>query len=136
MVPFHKLSQWLTYSLLEPFEELGIVFEDMHLLTGLAEYRNAGLFIDFGVLVPKEKQTYEMEFAVGSELIVEMRALTLCLLDEVAAIIRKRLSLSVKELPLARVLQGGTWTAGRAIAAEKRPDASPPVRIRSSGTVF
>jgi hypothetical protein len=40
MVPFHKLSQWLTYSLLEPIEQLNIKFEHMELMTGLAEYRN------------------------------------------------------------------------------------------------
>jgi len=137
MVPFHKLSQWLTYSLLEPLEELGLEFQDMHLLTGLAEYRNAGLFIDFDVITPKNPETLHMENGVGSELIVEMRALTLCLLDEIAGVMRKKLALSESELPLARVLQGGTWSAGRAIAAIKRPDgASPPVKIRSTGTVF
>lgn len=40
-VPFHKLSQWLTYSLLEAIERgLGAVFEGRELLTGLPEYRN------------------------------------------------------------------------------------------------
>lgn len=41
LVPFHKLSQWLMFSLLEPFEQAGIEFTDMELLTGLAEYRHA-----------------------------------------------------------------------------------------------
>ena len=27
MVPFHKLSQWLSLSLLEPIEELGVQFQ-------------------------------------------------------------------------------------------------------------
>ena len=53
MVPFHKLCQWLTYSLIEPFEAFGIEFVDNYLLTGLAEYRNGGLFVDSGVLVPR-----------------------------------------------------------------------------------
>jgi hypothetical protein len=42
MVPFHKLSQWLTYSLLEPIEGMGVKFDGMELMTGLAEYRNGG----------------------------------------------------------------------------------------------
>jgi hypothetical protein len=53
MVPFHKLTQWLTYSLIEPFSEFGIKFVDNYLLTGLAEYRNGGLFVDSGVLVSR-----------------------------------------------------------------------------------
>jgi len=135
MVPFHKLSQWLTYSLLEPFEELGFEITDTHLLTGLAEYRNGGLFIDFDVLRPRTETV--LEYDVGSELMVELRALTVSLLDLVGAELRKKLGKTEDELPLAKVLQGGTWAAGRAIAAIKRPDTkAAPIRVRSNGTVF
>jgi len=37
---------------------------------------------------------------------------------------------------LARVLEGGTWAAGRRIARERRPDGAPPLAIESDGTVF
>jgi hypothetical protein len=50
--------------------------------------------------------------------------------------VRGRLALSAAELPLAKVLQGGTWSAGRRIAREKRPDGTPPIAIDSDGTVF
>jgi len=137
MVPFHKLSQWLTYSLLEPFEEYGIQFTELNLLTGLAEYRNGGLFIDFGVLRPRSENADKMEYDVGAELMVELRALTVSLLDLVAVEMRKKLKKTEAELPLAKVLQGGTWAAGRAIAAKKRPDTkAAPIRVRSNGTVF
>ena len=49
-MPFHKLSQWLTYSLLEPFEWAGVRVDDLDALTGLPEYRNGGLLLDTGVL--------------------------------------------------------------------------------------
>ena len=136
MVPFHKLSQWLTYSLLEPIEQLDIIFDDMHLMTGLAEYRNGGLFIDFDVIIPKVDEYRRIEHNVGSEIIVEWRALTVCLLDELASRIRKKLNLTEQQFPLAKVLQLGTWTAGREIAREKRVDGLPPITIRSDGTVF
>eukprot|EP00456_Euglypha_rotunda_P036759 TRINITY_DN2822_c0_g1_i19.p1 TRINITY_DN2822_c0_g1~~TRINITY_DN2822_c0_g1_i19.p1 ORF type:complete len:660 (+),score=102.21 TRINITY_DN2822_c0_g1_i19:449-2428(+) len=137
LIPFHKLSQWLAYSLLEPIEELGIQFDDLHLLTGLAEYRNGGLFVDFGVLKPRDPNSLKIEFDVGSELMVEWRALTVSLLDVLAEEIRKKLKKTKDELPLPKILQGGTWAAGRAIAAEKRPESrSPPIRVRSNGTVF
>jgi len=46
-VALHKLSQWLTYSLIEPFENAGnFRSADVHELTGLAEYRNGGLLVD------------------------------------------------------------------------------------------
>jgi len=115
MVPFHKLSQWLTYSLLEPFEEYGIQFTDLNLLTGLPEYRNGGLFIDLGVLRTRAENAESMEYDVGAELMVELRALTVCLLDVVAEAMRKKLGKTEAELPLAKVLQGDMecWTCHR-----------------------
>lgn len=136
MIPFHKLSQWLTYSLLEPIERLGIKFTDMHLMTGLAEYRNGGLFVDGGVITPTRPEISSIEHDVGSEVIVEWRALTVILLDRIADGVRSKLHLTPENFPLAKVLQGGTWAAGRIIAQEKRHDRTAPIKVRSDGTVF
>ncbi len=136
IVPFHKLSQWLTYSLCEPLEWSGLRVTGLGELTGLAEYRNGGLFVDGGVLVPVRPEALGKAHAVGSDLVIEWRALTVALLDRVADAVRVRLGLSEEALPLARVLEGGTWSAGRAIAAEKRAGGAPPLRIVSDGTVF
>lgn len=40
LVPFHKLTQWLCYSLLQVFQNANIIVEGDHLLTALPEYRN------------------------------------------------------------------------------------------------
>ncbi len=50
LVPFHKLSQWLAYSLIEVFEEAEVAVAGISDLTGLPEYRNGGLLLDTGVL--------------------------------------------------------------------------------------
>ncbi len=54
LIPFHKLSQWLTYSLVEPLQDAGVTVTDFDGLTGLAEYRNGGLFVDAGVIVLRD----------------------------------------------------------------------------------
>jgi len=136
LVPFHKLSQWLTYSLIEPLQWAGISVVDIDDLTGLPEYRNGGLFLDCGVLSLKDAADADRAHEVGSALVVEWRALTVALLDEIGLAIRKRLRRSAQELPLAKVLEGGTWAAGRRIAREKRVDGGPPLTIASDGTVF
>jgi len=138
LIPFHKLSQWLAYSLLEPIEKLGIQVQDMHLMTGLTEYRNGGLFVDMGVLKLRDEESCEnRQFDEGSELIVEWRALTLCLLDMVGEQVCNVLGKTQAEFPLACVLQGGTWAAGRIVAAEKRPDTKePPIKLLSNGLTF
>ena len=136
-VPFHKLSQWLQYSIMEPMSNiLGVNFRNSDLMTGLAEYRNGGLFVDFGVLKPKNTKG-EKCFLPNHQLIVEWRALTVCLLDRIAESIRKTLDMSGKSLTLPMVLEAGTWKAGREISAKLRPDSSsPPFNILSDGTLF
>ncbi len=136
LVPFHKLSQWLTYSLVEPLEQAGVRVSSLDSLTGLAEYRNGGLFVDAGVLVPRSASVLSETHAASSIEVVEWRALTVALLDRTAAEMRVQLGLSKEALPLAKVLEGGTWAAGRLLAAERRPDGSPPLRVESDGTVF
>jgi hypothetical protein len=136
LMPLHKLSQWLTYSLLEPLQAAGLAVTDVDGLTGLAEYRNGGLLIDTGVLVLRNPAEAARAHKVDSTLVVEWRALTVALLDRLADIVRQRLRMDAETLPLAKVLQGGTWTAGRQIARARRPDGAPPLTIISDGTVF
>ncbi len=134
-MPFHKLSQWLTYSLLEPFEWAGVTVTGLSALTGLPEYRNGGLILDAGVIVPKDSALLARTWQVGDEFVVEWRALTIALLDELAPRVRKILGKTEAEMPLACVLEGGTWAAGRVLAQQLR-GGSPPLRIASDGTVF
>lgn len=136
LVPLHKLSQWLAYSLIEPLQAAGITVVDIDGLTGLAEYRNGGLFIDIGVLTFRDASDSARGHDVGSTLVVEWRALTVALLDKLAEGLRRRLGMDTEALPLAKVLEGGTWAAGRIIARKLRADGSPPVNVISDGTVF
>ena len=135
IVPFHKLSQWLTYSLVEPFEQAGLTVTDLDGLTGLPEYRNGGLLIDMGVIVPRAPLDPAAPHEGASELIVEWRALTVALLDRLREPVRRRLGLA--SLAMSQLLQGGTWLAGRTIAARLRaPDGPPPIAVKADGTVF
>ncbi len=136
LVPFHKLSQWLTYSLVEPLEASGLPVAEVDGLTGLAEYRNGGLFIDCGIIEPRDPSIVQRAVASRSEPVVEWRALTVALLDRLASRVRERLCKTAEEFPLACVLEGGSWAAGREIARERRPDGAPPLTIVSDGTLF
>ncbi|MEO1590840.1 MAG: URC4/urg3 family protein [Cyanobacteria bacterium J06632_22] len=136
LVPFHKLSQWLTYSLVEPLVSAGVSVVNLDALTGLAEYRNGGLLVDLGFLVPKHPDVIQQPHRPGSTVVVEWRALTVVGLDHIADSIRHRLNKTAKELPLIKILEGGTWAAGRRIAKQHRPDGTPPISLQSDGTVF
>jgi hypothetical protein len=136
LIPFHKLSQWLSYSLIEPLEQAGLTVTHVDGLTGLPEYRNGGLFVDMGVIALRDPAAADAANTVDSSLVVEWRGLTVALLDAIAPLVRERLGLTAEEFPLARVLEGGTWSAGRRLARERRADGGPPIRVISDGTVF
>ncbi|MBX2858811.1 MAG: URC4/urg3 family protein [Cellvibrionaceae bacterium] len=135
-VPFHKLSQWITYSVVETLEKNAFPVSELEQLTGLAEYRNGGLMLDSGLISLRDPALAQHTWPPSSEVIIEWRALTVCLLDKVAACIRDQWQLSANDLPLVKVLEGGTWAAGRKLAQQQRGDLSPPLNIASDGTVF
>lgn len=136
LVPIHKLSQWLSYSLVEPLQTAGLKVVDLDGLTGLAEYRNGGLFTDLGVLTLRDPANADRAWPVSDPLVVGWRALTVALLDRIAPLVRTELGVGAEAMPLASVLEGGTWAAGRRAAAERRPGGGPPLTILSDGTVF
>lgn len=134
-VPFHKLSQWLAYSLFEPFEWAGVAVVGRDALTALPEYRNGGLLLDTGVVVARDPGLLRRTWSAGDAPIVEWRALTVALIDVIAQRVRAQLGHDAVSLPLACVLEGGTWAAGRMLAQERR-GGLPPLDIASDGTVF
>lgn len=136
LAAFHKLSQWMTYSLIEPLIEAGFELVDIDKLTGLAEYRNGGLLLDRGLISLKDASLLQQSHKPESELIIEWRGLTVSLLDRIGDQVRTKLGKTSAEFPLAKVLEGGTWWAGRKAAKALRADSSPPLKIESDGTVF
>jgi len=131
IVPFHKLTQWLCYSLMVPMTKLlHIQFAGAELLTGLPEYRNGGLLIDTGLLTLKPQDTERglvnfrenaahkgqpsMEvvplFSTDDDVIVEWRAVTVGFLDELLTEVNRALGLDGPDrLTLAQMLEAGTW---------------------------
>ncbi|KAF1950417.1 DUF1688-domain-containing protein [Byssothecium circinans] len=148
--PFHKLTQWLTYSLLVPFQRiLDITWTSTSSLTALPEYRNGGLFVDMGVLCLKPSaleagllaakaagQGGELPlFQAGDDVVVEWRAMTLVLVDRLYGMVRERMQ--GVDISMAQLLEAGTWKSGREVAGRKRPGTkSSPILIASDGTVF
>jgi hypothetical protein len=130
LVPFHKLSQLVTYSLIETLERAGLRVVGEDELTGLADAASGHLFVDDGVLVPKHDAVMGRAHGPGDEPIVEWRALTVALLDEVARGVRHALG---TELTLAQIMEGGTRAAGERARAERGGAA---IVVETDGTVL
>ncbi|KAH9468962.1 hypothetical protein Pst134EA_009486 [Puccinia striiformis f. sp. tritici] len=161
-VPFHKLSQWLTYSLIEVLEKtLNWKITGTKKMTGLPEYRNGGLLIDFEYIKPKplsfmkslkldesKIETFNLidtlpPLPASHPAIIEWRAITVIALDRIKDSINLKLDLTSdgSALSLPQVLEAATWKGGREIARIKRAknedtSAGPPIKVISDGTVF
>lgn len=131
ITPFHKLTQWLCYSLMVPMTKLmNVHFAGAELMTGLPEYRNGGLLVDTGLLTLKSADkerglvTYHRlvsetgedgievvpTFEPSDDVVVEWRATTVGFLDELLAAVNKGLKLEgSSQLSLAQMLEAGTW---------------------------
>lgn len=109
---------------------LQIRFAGTELLTGLPEYRNGGLFVDTGFLTLKENERERgiaaymknamvkgqpnMEvvplFTTDDDVIVEWRAVTVGLLDDLLVDVNRQLGLQgIDKLSLAQMLEAGSW---------------------------
>jgi len=107
-----------------------IHFAGTELMTGLPEYRNGGLFIDTGVLTLKPEDATrglkrfaeEAEsgsgrgievvpmFETSDDVVVEWRAVTVGLLDDLLRDVNRMLGLTgVDELSLPQMLEAGSW---------------------------
>lgn len=135
LVPFHTFSQWIVCSLIGVLEEAGIEVTEIAELPGMTEYRTCGLFVDEGVIVPLHDEVTKVAHDVGNEIIVEWRALSLALLGRLGPPLQLALAMDAP-LPAVSIIEGGTWTAGREAARERRADGSPPILARTDGTVF
>ena len=136
LVPFHKLSQWLAYSLIEPLQGAGIAVTDIDGLTGLAEYRNGGLFVDAGVLRLRNPDDAIHPNPVDSDAGGRMaRADRRAARSDRAA--GPRAARADDRRVSARARARRRHLGGRAaLAREKRPDGGPPIAVISDGTVF
>lgn len=156
IVPFHKLTQWLCYSIMVPMTKLlNMQFAGADLMTGLPEYRNGGLLVDTGLLTLKHEDAerglrfYHENmpnasvevvpmFEPSDDVVVEWRAATVGFLDELLIAVNEGLGLGGNDkLSLAQMLEAGTWKGGREIAQVSRPiTKGPPISIQSDGTLF
>jgi hypothetical protein len=132
LVPLHKLTQWLALSLVEPLAVAGVEIVGKDALTPLSDYRNGGLLLDTGALALRDPESGHRLHRTDSLLIIEWRALTVALLDELAPRLRGHAAAGPSKVEL----EAATWLAGRRSAEARRPGATPPLSVESDGTVF
>lgn len=135
IVPFHLPAQEMAYALVEPFAWVGIEIAGLDGLTGLANLEHAALFLDNGVLALKEAPDAEPEGPASLDRAIELRALTVALLDRLAEALREELDAPEGALPLTCIMEGGTMPAGRQALLKNGEFHRKTARILAAGGV-
>jgi hypothetical protein len=142
-VPFHLLGQWMTYSLVEPLGWAGLQVSGLEALTALPEIALGARLVDAGVIVPRHPGDLTKTYKPSSDLVVEWRALTVTLMDELAGLVRELSEASAQWEPsalnrgAAAPMRDLPLTLGLALLLGKpAEDAAPPLKIDSDGTLF
>lgn len=135
IVPFHLPAEELAYALVEPFAQVGIEVVGLDDLTGLANLDHAALFLDTGVLTLKDLNDPDPEGPAALDRAIELRALTVILLDRLAASLRDELDAPAGALPLTCVMEGGTLQAGREVLLKNGEFQRKTARILAAGGV-
>ena len=138
-VPLHMLGQWLTWSLAEPLAWAGIEVTGLDALTAVPEQQGlGGLLLDAGVIVPRHSSDLIKTYRPSSDFVVEWRALTVTLMDELAVLVRQALDQSPPPGLPPRGPEGGAWVAGLLGELElvAGVGTAPPLKIDSDGTLF
>jgi hypothetical protein len=145
-VPFHLLGQWMTYSLVEPLGWAGLQVSGLEALTALPEIALGARLLESGVIVLRDPQDLGKTYKPSSELVVEWRALTVTLMDELAVLVRELPDRSEQREAATRhdagaaSMSGLPLTLGLALSLGGRSgrveDAAPSLKVDSDGTLF
>jgi len=145
-VPFHLLGQWMTYSLVEPLGWAGLQVSGLEALTALPEIALGARLLDAGVIVLRHPQDLGKTYKPSSELVVEWRALTVTLMDELAALVRGLPERSAHREAAGRQHAGAAsmsdWPLALGLALSlggssgRGQDTAPSLKVDSDGTLF
>lgn len=123
LVPFHCLLQSLVLDLVEPLAEAGIKLDGLEELTVPATRRLAADILRLGLVNPRHAAVARLRHPPGSDIVVELRALSIALADRLVDRLRQELNLTVRDLPAVRIVGplaqlAANWreTPGHAIA--------------------
>ena len=135
LMPFHKISQWIIYSLIDVIKNYGnYKITDTMILSALPEYRNAGLLLEYQVITPKNRLAFSKIYTIKDTFVVELRGLTIAILEYLLNDINSERSIEEK-YSMSEFLENGSWSLGREIAYKKN-NGDLPINLILEGNYF
>jgi len=111
LVPFHALLLALTLDLVEPLQEAGQPLVDLDQLPVPATRALASDVLRLGLVRTRHAAIARLRHPPGSDIVVELRALSVALADRLVDRLRAELNRTVHDLPVARLIGPLSQTA-------------------------
>lgn len=127
-VPLHARMQAITCALLEPFEWAGVQVRELSALTALADVLHGNLLLDTAVLRLRDPQSARTVWPRDAEIVIEWRALTVALLEELAPRVQHHRGRGDAGPGTAGLLIGRFEPAATALTL-LRPEGRPALRV-------
>ena len=136
-VPLHAMGQSLLAALALPLQHSGHTLAGLQELTAIADQPTSALLMAAGVVVPRQPRLLSRSLKLGDEAVIECRALTVALFDELTRQVHALLEHGGGasparppgvDLPVARVVQ--------ATATVLASGGAPTLRIEGDGALF
>jgi len=113
IVPFHCLLLALVLDLVAPLEEAGRGLEQLDQLPVPADRALATTMLRLGLVRPRHAAVARLRHPPGSDIVVEIRALSLALAERLVDRLRAELGRTVHDLPVARIVEPLAQLAGK-----------------------
>jgi hypothetical protein len=105
LVPFHSLLVALAIDLVEPLEEAAAPLADLDQLPVPADRLVAAQMLRLGLVRSRHAAVARLRHPPGSDIVVELRALSVALTERLADRLRAELGRTVHDLPVVRIVE-------------------------------
>ncbi|MCB2055229.1 MAG: DUF1688 family protein [Geminicoccaceae bacterium] len=104
LVPLHAARQQLVLDLSDPLAEAGVTMVNLQALTASATAASCDHMLTLGLVVPRHAAVGRLVHPMGSDIAVELRALTVALVDRLADRVRQTLDIEAGRLPAVAMM--------------------------------
>ena len=105
LVPFHSLLLALVLDLVEPLEEAAAPLGDLDLIPVPADRVMAAQMLRLGLVRTRHPAVARLRHPPGSDIVVELRALSIALCERLVDRLRAELGRTVHDLPVVRIVE-------------------------------
>lgn len=135
-VPLHAAAQAMVGALALPLQKAGYRLNGLEQLTASADHVASSLLLAAGVIVPRQQRLLSRSLKLSDEAVIECRALTVALFDELTGQVRSTLQSQHGAAAAGMTVAEVVNATAAVLALGASHGAAPALTIEGDGAVF